>query len=168
MEEIWKKIKGFNNYKVSNFGRLISIKTNKILKPTDNGRGYLRFSLLGDDNNNHTVYLHRIIAEAFIPNPDNKPCIDHINTNKQDNRIENIRWVTYKENTNNELTIERVRNSGKKNKKKICSIDEDGNKVVYSSAREAQRKLNILCTAIGNCLHGRSKTCHGLRWMYVS
>ena len=46
MEEIWKKIKGFNNYKVSNFGRLISIKTNKILKPTDNGRGYLRFSLL--------------------------------------------------------------------------------------------------------------------------
>ena len=168
MEEIWKEIKGFNNYKVSNFGRLISIKTNKILKPTDNGRGYLRFSLLGDDNNKHTVYLHRIIAEAFIPNPDNKPCIDHINTNKQDNRIENIRWVTYKENTNNELTIERVRNSGKKNKKKICSIDEYGNKVVYSSVREAKRKLNILCTAICNCLHGRSKTCNGLRWMYVS
>ena len=167
MEEIWKEIKGFNNYKVSNFGRLISIKTNKILKPTDNGRGYLRFSLLGDDNNNHTVYLHRIIAEAFIPNPDNKPCIDHINTNKQDNRIENIRWVTYKENTNNELTIERVRNSGKKNKKKICSIDEADNKVVYSSVIEAKIKLNVSYTAISNCLRGRSKTCNGLRWMYL-
>lgn len=167
MEEIWKEIKGFNNYKVSNFGRVISIRTNKILKPTDNGRGYLRFLLLGDDNNTHTVYIHRIIAEAFIPNPDNKPCIDHINTNKQDNRIENIRWVTYKENTNNELTIERVRNSGKKNRKKICSIDEDGNKVVYSSAIEAKIKLNSSCTSINNCLRGRSKTCNGLRWMYL-
>ena len=48
--------------------------------------------------------IHRLIAEAFIPNPENKPCIDHINTIRHDNRIENLRWATYKENGNNEIT----------------------------------------------------------------
>lgn len=66
--------------------------------------------------------IHRLIAEAFIPNPENKPCIDHINTIRHDNRIENLRWATYKENGNNEITKTNLSNSQKVNQNLIENL----------------------------------------------
>ena len=116
MEEIWKDIKNYEGYQVSNFGRIRSLDRmvncplngkrlikGKILKPGRSSNGYLSVNLCGSTNN-----VHKLVAEAFIPNPENKPCIDHINTDKMDNRAENLRWVTHKENMNNPKTLLKI------------------------------------------------------------
>lgn len=113
MEEIWKYINGYEGiYKVSNMGE-IEITRPKCRKKTIgclSPNGYLYFNLLKDGNRIRKL-VHRIVAETFIPNPYNKPCVDHINTIKTDNRVQNLRWVTEKENVNNPISLERLRNS---------------------------------------------------------
>lgn len=95
---------------VSTNGYIMAIKkkTNHIWFPTivKNNVGY---SLVGVGKN--LSLLHRIVAKAFIPNPDNKPCIDHIDGNKDNNSIENLRWVTAKENNNNPVSLIRKQHS---------------------------------------------------------
>ncbi|WP_293666520.1 NUMOD4 domain-containing protein [uncultured Parabacteroides sp.] len=114
MEEIWRDIKGYEGrYQVSNkgnvrsmhyFGKSITTKDNgvKLLKLITNSSGYHVVSLKGKQ-----YFVHRLVAEAFIPNGDNKPCIDHINTITTDNRVENLRWVTHKENLLNPISHKR-------------------------------------------------------------
>lgn len=107
-KEVWKKIKGFENYYVSSFGRIKSKQkyhgTNyRILNPSKDHYGYLVLFLIKDKKQYHKK-VHRLVANEFIPNPENKPCIDHINTIKTDNRVENLRWVTHKENMRNPIT----------------------------------------------------------------
>lgn len=105
--EVWRPVVGFEDYyMVSNLGRIKSLHKRYeglILQPYDEGHGY-RMVDLYKDNIRQKCRVHRLVAQAFIPNPDNKPCVDHINTIRSDNRAENLRFVTYKENNNNELT----------------------------------------------------------------
>lgn len=115
--EIWRPIKGYEGlYEVSNSGRVKSlarIRPNgmnclykeRILKGQINKCGYHKVALLRNEGKSKLCSVHRLVAEAFIPNPENKPCIDHINTVKTDNSVENLRWVTWKENINNPLTL---------------------------------------------------------------
>ena len=107
--EIWKYISEYGeDYQVSNLGRVRSLKRKniKIMNIKINRHGYCTVYLT-KNGMLKTVTVHRLVAKAFIPNPENKPCIDHINTIKTDNRVENLRWVTHKENCNNELTIKK-------------------------------------------------------------
>ena len=93
MYEEWRTIKLKTiYYEISNQGR---VKRNGKLLDLSKETGYIKLSI---------GWLHRIVAECFIPNPDNKPCVDHINTIKTDNRACNLKWVTYKENANNPIT----------------------------------------------------------------
>lgn len=100
MQETWKFYKktygpkwGIREYYVSDLG---NVKINGALKVFDNNiKGYYTIA---------RQHVHRIVAELFIPNPENKPCIDHINGNRHDNRVINLRWCTYKENNNNPIT----------------------------------------------------------------
>ena len=115
--EIWRPIKDYEGlYEVSNLGRVSSLDREtidtigrkhyikcRILKQGKDNHGYLVVALT-KNGKSKTVRVHRLVAEAFMPNPENKPCIDHINTIRDDNRIENLRWATPKENMNNELT----------------------------------------------------------------
>lgn len=138
MEEIWRPIKNYEGlYEVSNLGRVKSLnyrRTGKeeILKNTKNKNGYLVVCLF-KNGNKKTFCIHRLVAEAFIPNPDNLPCVDHINTIKTKNEVTNLRWVTYEENNNNELTKEKHKGNtnslgykqSEEHKKKISKANKD-------------------------------------------
>lgn len=102
MEQV--DIKGFEDYQITDDGRVWSKKSNKWKKQSKNRNGYLVVSMYGNNGVPRIKTIHRLVAEAFIPNPDNKPCIDHKSTVKTDNRVENLQWCTYAENNRNELT----------------------------------------------------------------
>lgn len=122
MIEEWKDIKDYENlYQISNLGRVKSLgKTiidssgrkriikERILKGGKDDKGYLYVCLCKDGIHKY-IKVHRLVAETFIPNPNNLPCVDHINTIRDDNRVENLRWVTYEENNNNPLTREKYK-----------------------------------------------------------
>lgn len=178
MTEIWRDIKDYEGlYQVSNLGRVKNLITGKILKQILQKTGY--FSVILCKNGIKTLYLiHRLVAEAFIPNPENKPCIDHINRVRNDNRIENLHWVTHKENMNNPLTKQFL-SENKKGKyfgrygsehqysKSVLQYDKEGNFIKeWECEKTASIELSISKTAINNCLKKRSKTAGGYIWKF--
>ncbi len=109
--EIWKDIQGYEGlYQVSNLGRVKSLvrgyywQKERILKPCKHIKGYMLVSLSKNEKEK-TFRLHRLVAIAFIPNPENLPQIDHINADKTNNSVNNLRWVTAKENIRNPLNM---------------------------------------------------------------
>lgn len=103
--ETWKNIDGFSNYQVSDEGNVRNIKTGNYLKPYKSGiSGYVQVRLTDDTGKLHRIYLHRLVMITFKGLDPNKPEVDHINTDKKDNRLVNLRWTTHQENINNPLT----------------------------------------------------------------
>ena len=94
------EIQGFNDYLIYPDGKVFSKKSNKYLKQAK-GRSPYKFVILQSDKKKKNYSIHRLVAIHYIPNPDNKPEVDHINRIKDDNRVENLRWVTRSENANN-------------------------------------------------------------------
>lgn len=94
VKEEWRKITEYNNYSVSNLGRVRNDRNGRILKPFDNGKGYDKVEL----GKGKKVYVHRLVGKAFIPNPKNLETINHIDHNTKNNRVENIEWMTRADN----------------------------------------------------------------------
>lgn len=95
----WKLIEGFDGiYSVSNYGEVRNNKTGRLMKPIKNEKGYLRVGLT-NNGKLKCMRVHRLVAQAFIPNPDNKPEVNHIDFNKENNCVSNLEWVTNQENT---------------------------------------------------------------------
>lgn len=96
--EVWAPIDECSRVFVSSFGRLINMRTFELCKPSNDNRGYLIYRY--QSNNKRIRHkVHRLVAQKFIPNPENKPIVDHINSDKQNNHISNLRWATHSENT---------------------------------------------------------------------
>lgn len=208
MEEVWKDIIGYEEYyQVSNRGNVRSkdrwydapyLKNKQIIfrkgvsiKPRPNKYGYLTVCLK-KNSKGKTIPIHKLVAAAFIENVLRKTCIDHVNGNRTDNRVENLRWVTIKENQNNPITKKRLseckigakhhfygkhlskehsQKIGNANKNGKCSIpvvqlDLDGNFVnEYPSTNEAERQTGIHHGGIWRAVKKHS-TAGGYRWIY--
>ena len=102
---MWTKIARNTNYSINKDGEVRNDTTGRIKKPSTNKKnGYLIIDLY-KDNNSKKVPVHRLVAEAFIPNPENKATVDHIDGNRKNNSIDNLRWATYSENNSRFETI---------------------------------------------------------------
>lgn len=168
MKEIWKKIREYNDYYVSNLGRVKSFKKNKekILKPGLSLSGYLQVILCQDDIKKCCL-VHRLVANEFLVNKNNLKEINHIDENKKNNCVDNLEWCDHKYNMNYG-TIKTKQEVAKN--KKVAKYDKKGNLLqVYKSIKEASLKNNIGSSNITNCCkHAKHyNTCKGFKWEYV-
>ena len=165
MQEIWKDIRGYEKlYQVSNLGRVKSYPRQgtkgKIIKQWEDKDGYLRV-YLRKDGKTKTKTVHRLVANAFLKNPNNLSQINHKREfEKWNNCVSNLEWCTPKYNVNYGTRNERT-------SKKVMCIETG---TIYYSTREAERKTNIYHNQISKCCLGRNKfeTAGGYHWKYVS
>lgn len=101
----WKKIKRNNNYSINEKGEIRNDRTGKIKTPFLNKSNGYYTADLWKDNKSQKVTIHRLLAEAFIANPENKPCVDHKDGNRQNNKLSNLRWATFSDNNSRFDTI---------------------------------------------------------------
>jgi len=114
MEEVFKDVVGFEDYfQISNLGNIFSKRSNRVLKTHITKRGYVSLAtkIGGRQGTNHCFRVHRLVAEAFLPNPENKPEVNHIDGIKTNNKISNLEWVTAEENMNHAKNFKFVQSS---------------------------------------------------------
>lgn len=147
MREIWKEIEGYEGcYMVSNKGRVMSlvdrsgihgevieVHRKKIMKPFDNGRGYLCISLRDTERHRKNHYIHRLVALMFIDNPNGYSCVNHLDYDRKNNRVDNLEWCTPKDNVR--YSSERMRHPKTK-----CKASSTGEKYVH---RRIHRNGNV-------------------------
>lgn len=171
MKEIWRDIEGYEGlYQVSNLGNVKSLNYNRtgkerILKATKDN-GYLSVCLY-KDGIKKSYKVHRIIALAFLPNPDNLPQVNHKDEDKTNNRVDNLEWCNSKYNNNygtrNKRSGESQTNHPKFSKQVLCV--ETG--VIYPSTRQVERKLGFANSNISAACNGKYKRAYGFHWRYI-
>lgn len=173
MKEEWKDIKGYEGeYQISNLGNVKSFmgKKERLLKPRRTQRGYYRVSLhKGNDK-----LIHRLVAEAFIDNPQNLPEVNHKDECPNNNNVNNLEWCSHKYNVNYGTCQQRARLKQslthpqhlreKFNKKVLCI--ETG--VVYTSINNASRLTGVSRVTISKACRGLRKTAGGYRWIFYN
>lgn len=193
-EEVWKPVVGYEGlYEVSSKGRVRSLPFKhsncKVLKLTQRNNGYL-FLTLSKNRVQKPHSVHRLVAMAFIPNPDNKPTVNHKNEIRTDNRVENLEWATYYEQNHYGTHLQKAKSSlkrtyntpqmkemlslrQKKNKsgaacgKRIVQLDKSFNFVnTWNSITQAATTLCISQSSISMCLTGKTTSSHGYLWIY--
>lgn len=181
MCEIWKDVVGYEGfYEVSNYGRIKSlskkaknkngyrITKEKIMKNVLKNNGYSAITLY-KNKKSKTYLIHRLVAQAFINNPHDYPCINHKDENKLNNRIDNLEWCTPKYNNNYGLHNEKMKKTKqKKYGKAVKQLTNDGEIIeIFCCIREANRKTNIGRKEIKKVCEKQYKKAGGYRWEYV-
>lgn len=154
--EKWKVIENFPMYSVSSHGNIRNNTTSKVLKVTKDKDEYCRVTLR-NEHEGVNVKVHRLVAEAFIPNPDNKPTVDHIDRNRSNNTVTNLRWNTRKEQCDNRVD----------SKKTPIVAVKNGTTIPFDSQHLCAKTLGIRQGDINNCLRGRQKTAKGYSFEYL-
>lgn len=193
--EVWKSIAGYEGlYDVSNMGRIRSVDRvrrsasdgselghlkGKVMKPFYSNKGYLLIELF-KDGIGKTFSVHRLVALAFVPNPDGKPCVNHLDETHDNNCADNLEWCTQKENMNYGTAPQRISKKMKERwergemkkrpKRQVAKYSLDGKLLeVYPSYLEATRACGSTSdgTTIINCIRGRNNTAYGYKWGYI-
>lgn len=152
-----REIEGYEGlYAVTRDGRVWSFRSKKFLKPRENYKGYLLVCLCGKEKNKH-AQIHRLVAEAFIPNlnPEEKTQVNHLDENKKHNYVENLDWVSPKENAN--YGTRNKRSSEKQGYPVYCY----NNNTVYPSAQEAAKQLGLYQSEVSSCCRKEFCQTHG-------
>ena len=161
--EIWKDVlnEGFENYEVSNLGNIRNKKSKKLRKLQDNGNGYKCIAAQVNGKNKN-LYLHIAVATAFIPNDDpiNKTQVSHLDESRDNNRADNLSWVSPKENCNMPLHCKRMSIS------KGTAVRCLETNQCFCSAREAERQTGINYQGISKCCQDKQKTAGGKHWVF--
>ena len=164
-KEIWRNIKDYPDYQVSNMGRVKSLKfgKEKILKNNKVSSGYLQVNL-SKDGKQKTYYIHRLVATAFITNPNNLSEVNHKNEDKTDNRVENLEWCNSKYNLNYGTRTERITIA---NSIPILQFMKDGEFIKkWDSTAQVERELCFNKGNISKCCKGKLKSAYGFKWRY--
>lgn len=169
MEE-WRDIKGYEGlYMVSNLGNVKSLNYLRngkegILKPKEDRYGYMQVVIRKDGKNkNYTV--HRLVAQAFLPNPDNLPQVNHKDEDKTNNNVDNLEWCSPKYNLNYGT---RNKRASEKKIKPVIGINEVSGLILeFPSTVEAERQTGIANQNISACCRGRQKSAGGYYWYYA-
>lgn len=147
-----KDIDGYEGlYAITSCGKVWSYRTKKFLKPAKMKNGYLRVGLC-KDNKQKFFYVHRLVSETYIPNPENLETVDHIDGNKEHNYINNLRWLSREDNTRRAQNI------------KVKSI-ETGK--VFDSMKIAEKEMNLRQGSLSTVYTGRQKTTGGYHFEFI-
>lgn len=185
-KEVWKDIKDYEGfYQVSNFGRVRSLDRiiesehrspqfmkGNIKKVTRRDDGY-EYAVLYKKNKGKNKYIHRLVAKAFVPNPNKLPIINHIDENPSNNHPSNLEWCDHQYNLTYGDKVQRVTNSEgykertKRIRKPIYVIDKNGNKKRFDSLTSAANELSLDQPSISACLRGRNNTHKGYSFEYA-
>ena len=152
-----KDVVGYEgHYQVTSCGKVWSHKNGKFLKPRKGSCGYLQVSL-SKNGKVKTYSVHRLVAEAYLPNPNRLPQVNHKDENKENNALPNLEWCDQKYNIN-------YGSHNQKISKRVYCIELDK---TFDSSHAAARELNLFQTNITKCCKGKHKTCGGFHWRYV-
>ena len=184
MVEKWVNIENHPSYFISNFGRVFSKKSNKVMKNrVVSKNGYQQITL-----DNSQLLVHRLVAQAFIPNPNNLPCVNHKDENPGNNDFRNLEWCTYKYNSNYGTNpsrhskkmldrynndpdwksdcIKRLAEIQKKKRKSVVQLDKFNNYLKTYESSYATEKDGHLSVHVCDCANGKRKTHHGYKWIW--
>lgn len=187
-KEQWKVIPGFDLYEVSNYGRVKCngrsvkrgwgecIKPEHIMKPIANGNGYFRVCL-SQHGKKERFYIHRLVADAFLPNEESKPFVNHIDNNPANNSVENLEWCTAKENvewmikqgrhTRTKEWLDHLHESMEKSYRPVIAKNIATGETLYFERMNEVKEKGFWPANVHRCCNGKAKQHKGYTWKYA-
>ena len=172
--ETWKPINGYPNYEVSDLGNVRSLNWRNEGKPKElylkpHNKGYRQVELVNADGKK-MLLVHRLVAKAFVPNPNNYPLVNHIDSNRSNNNAENLEWCTQSQNMLHAYALPRNKGlvrRGIRRDEKVLQLDLSGNIIrSWKDVRTIKVETGMSDWSIAECCRGKRKTAYGYKWQY--